>query len=1009
MAVGVTVRGVRYRAGRSLVVFALAVVATAAVVLVPAYTLAAERSALTDQLRARPPAELGLTFTGTDPDRVAAVASRLLRRAPRLAAVTGHRWSGGAGRVTVASVAGTPRATVLHRSGLCRRLRLVAGHCPSDPGLLVEAGTARRYGLSVGDAVRFAAADDDPAGTPAGAYRHRIAGVYRLPDTGSAYWWGGGRFGTAGAEPLLSTDPGVLAAPGLSDRSAEVDVEVLPDRVRPADAAALRSATSAAVPAVAADGDVALRTRLPAALAAAAADRAAILSSVPVVVVPLVLLCWFVLYLAVAAVTEERGPEIALAALRGFGTAGAARFGLAETVLVIVAATPVGLLAGLGGTELLALLVLAPGTHVALSVPILAAVGVAVLGAVGAAAVAARRTVRAAPLALLRRVPARGRWRANLVEGAAAALAAAALYQVLSDPRSALGLLAPPLLALVVGLAVARLIALLAGRGREESSAGRRHGGGARRTRPYRLLAAAQLARRPLAQRLVLAVTVAVSVLTFAVLATDVAAHDRDGYARETVGASAVYTVRAASARQLVDAVRRVDPDGTAAMAVMQTRVHYGDGALTVLAVDSARLPATATWPGRDAAALRGLAARLPGTAAAPLRVRGALAATVRAEQPPAGLSLTARIVDADGTVRAVRLGTVRAGRHAYRAALPGCGGCRLAGLGLTRTGGDGGTARLAVTGLADAGGALPAGLGAPGRWRVTDGAGARLSTSDGLVLDWDGGPDSGVVLGDASVPRRLPAVLAGPAPADDPHADRFEFPALGGTPLPFTVLDRDRRIPRAGTPAVLTDLDALQRLLAVSPDAVSATVPGYQVWAAPDAGADLPARLAAAGVPVTRTDTLAAASDRLSRQAPGLALRLYLVAGVAAVLLALGAVALSGYTGARARRYETAALAVAGVPAGQLRRAVRTEYRVLLGVPLVAGLLAGGAGAVLLLPVLPLVTATDAGVHRGDQLGPYWLPGAVAVTVVAMGAVAALTARLLGRIEPALVREGTR
>ncbi|MEV0841418.1 hypothetical protein AB0I55_17910 [Actinocatenispora sera] len=1009
-AVGVTVRGIRYRAGRSLVVLVLAVVATTAVVLVPGYTLAAEQSALTDQLHSRPAASIGLTVSGADLDALRTATDGMLRDAPRLAAVTGRRWSGASGTVSLASQPTRPDSMLVYRSGLCGQLRLAAGHCPSErgTGLLAEVGTARRYGLAVGDTVRFQRGDDDPKGGRPARYLHRIAGLYRMPDAGATYWWGGGMFGTLDAQPLLSTNPGSVAFPGLRDKAAEVDVEVLPDRISLTDAAPLRTATVDAGATLEQAGSH-LGTALPAAIGAAGRDRTAILSSVPVVVVPLVLLCLFVLYLAVAAVTEERGPEIALAKLRGFGGAGAARFGLAETLLVIVLAVPIGLLAGLGGTELLAALVLAPGTHVALSLPVLAAAGLALLGAAAAATVAARHTVRAAPLALLRRVPARGRWRANVLEGAIAALAAAALYQVVSEPGSQLGLLAPPLIALVVGLAAARLTAALAGRRRAAGSGG---------VAPYRLLARAQLSRRPIAQRLVLTVTVAVALLGFAVVATDVAGHNRSVVAADRVGADAVYTVRAGTAQQLLTAVRHVDPGGHGLMAAMRTNVHYGDGTLSVLAVDSGRLPVAATWPGRAAGSLRSMVAALPGRGAAPLAVRGPLAATVRVDDAPTGshaVTLTAQLTDAAGATRTVPLGTLRRGTRSYSATLPGCArGCDLVGLGISRYPGDTSQvrARLAITSLTDRGAALDTGLGTAGRWRVMgadSGITPSPSTSDGLRLTYAGEQDADALLGYASVPRRLPAVLAGPAPADDPHATRFAFPALGGTPIPFTVVGHDREIPRAGRHALLTDLTGLQRLVAITPDATADATPTYEVWAGPDAPSDLPARLAAAGVPVTGTATLAGEQHRLARQAPGLALHLYLVAGVAAVLLALGAVLLSCYAGAATRRYETAALAVAGVPAAQLRRALRTEFRAVLGIPLLAGLAAGAVGAALLLPVIKLVTATDAGVHRSYALGPFWLPGAVLAVVAAMVAVTVVATRLLERIEPALLRGGAR
>ncbi len=50
----VVLRGIRYRSGRSLMVLLLAGVATAATVLAPAYSRAAQQSVLSDGLRAAP-------------------------------------------------------------------------------------------------------------------------------------------------------------------------------------------------------------------------------------------------------------------------------------------------------------------------------------------------------------------------------------------------------------------------------------------------------------------------------------------------------------------------------------------------------------------------------------------------------------------------------------------------------------------------------------------------------------------------------------------------------------------------------------------------------------------------------------------------------------------------------------------------------------------------------------------------------------------------------------------
>src|SRR4029453_14361638 len=99
---------------------------------------------------------------------------------------------------------------------------------------------------------------------------------------------------------------------------------------------------------------------------------------------------------------------------------------------------------------------------------------------------------------------------------------------------------------------------------------------------------------------------------------------------------------------------------------------------------------------------------------------------------------------------------------------------------------------------------------------------------------------------------------------------------------------------------------------------------------------------VAPAGVQVLRTETIDGQLEQLARRAPALGLWLYLLAGGAAILLALGVVLLTAYVGVGGRLYELAARRVAGVRAGQLRRAVFREYRALLGLPLVVGLAAG-------------------------------------------------------------------
>jgi putative ABC transport system permease protein len=1004
----VTMRGIRYRAARSAVVFALAVAATTAAVLAPAYTRAAQESVLTDELRATPQGTLGLTIrsSATGVADLAGVTMPLVRHRPTLAAVTGTPYRQALARVMLSSVTGEPDSTVLYRSGACARLRVVAGRCPAGggTGVMMEAATARQYGLSVGDPVALGA---DPS--------HRIVGLYRVRDINDPYWWGAAGYLTY--EPptpqrkervpaLIAGSPAAANWPGASDPAAELDVPVDPGAIDLTGVGSLRQEiASAAREASRSQAD--LRTGLPAVFDTAAGEERAVGTSVPVVAVPLVLLCWFVLYLMVASLTEDRGPEIALAKLRGFGTRGTVRFGLGEALVLIVAAAPVGLVVGLALVEVFARTMLAAGTDVEVRWPVLAVTALALAGAVVAAVLAARRTVRAPAMSLLRRVPERGRWRATVVEGAVVALAAAALYQVLSAPGSRLGLLAPPLLALVLGLVAAWLLTL-AVRRRLRAARGR--------LRPARLLGYAQLARRPIARRIVLAVTVAVSLLGFAATAWDVAGHNRQRLADDEVGASRVYEVSAPGPQALTAAVHRIDPHGRYLMAAMETGVHYGDGAVSVLAVESDRLPTVAAWPGRSAGDVRALAARLAGPRVPPVTVRGTLRLTVRTDQEPTGepMEMAALVARPDTTPRELLLGAVRPGSHEYAARLTGCdAGCELVGIGLARYPGDytRETAAVTVTAARDGGGPLDIGLDRAGHWQYVPAGGStatlRLSTVDGLGMRYAGTDPYDPIAMYATTPARLPVVLAGGAPADDTAADRFSFPAFGGDPVRFAVTARTDAIPRAGGHALLVDLaDARQTLLQQSADINDSGV-SYQVWAGPDAPAGLPDRLAAAGLTVHGVDTLADTDALLGREAPGLALRLYLIAGIAALLLAAGAVLLTAQVGASGRRYEMAALRVAGVPPAELRRAVRHEYRLLLGVPVLTGLVAGALGAVLMLPTMRLVTSTDAGLHRAYELGPWWVPGAVLATVLALGGAAAAVTRMLGGAAPERLRDG--
>jgi hypothetical protein len=575
------------------------------------------------------------------------------------------------------------------------------------------------------------------------------------------------------------------------------------------------------------------------------------------------------------------------------------------------------------------------------------------------------------------------------------ALAAASLVAALGDRTAPLALLAPALLAVVAGVATARLVRLWSAL---------RLRWARRRGRIPALLSAAQLSRRPAGRRVIVVVTVAVALLSFAATAWDVAAQARHDHAVDALGADRVYQVGAEHPAALLAAVGQADPAGTS-MAVVRGSGQYAGQPVELVAVESSRLAGVAQWRGFDR--IDALAAMLRPPVPGPLRLseRIEVSARVAGLGEPA-VRLTALVSAPGEPPRAVSLGTLREGAGRYGADLPQCAGdgCRLLGLGLGRTGAPGEfTATVRIDGITSAG-QLAARLDQPDAWRINDASG-QVTLEPGLTIDVrDYFGDLAVEVRD--VADSLPAVLAGPAPADDPQAASFTFPGFAERPEPFAVAATAPRLPRVGERGLLFDLEyavaSAERSVALSDSALT-----YEVWAAPEAPDDLARRLTDAGLSVQGEQSLRGTLDQLSRRAPALALWLYLLAAAAAVALAVGVVALSHRVGVQDRLYELAALRVSGVRAALLRRSLLREHVALLGWPLLVGFLTGVVAAVLMLPGIPLVEVgrlTPAPAYRPD-LGV--LPVAAAVTVAGL-ALAALRALRLPHLATAdRLREG--
>ncbi|SNT08084.1 FtsX-like permease family protein [Asanoa hainanensis] len=995
----VTLRGIRSRFGRSTLVVLLSTVAIAAAVLVPLYSRAAAQSVLTDTVAAPPPIVAGLTARSTELEDMSTKVDDRLKATPIVASVLGSPQDTIADSVDPA-IKQKSRGRIVFRPGACEHLTIVEGRCPGANELMISDRTVERIDVHLGDLVKLPATGGSSRTTlgapPPVNPSFPVVGIYRIGDPTDPYWettgfFGGSEFNEYGDgtkivdELFTGTESTVLSIP-LGRPVASIEYPLVPEKVRLGDVPELLRELNALSAANSIE-DVAFNIGLLDSLRNADRQRSAITAAVPTVALPLVLLCWFVLFLVVAAVTDDRRAEIAVGKLRGLSLGGITRFAVGEPLLLIALAAPLGLLLGIGLTNLAAGAFLAPGVDVQIGWPALLVGLGALFGAVAAAVLGARETVRANIGALLRRVPHRSKRSALVVEAIVAALALAALYQLLvgSEGQSAtLGYAAPALIALLAGLLTARLLGLVARRRLPRAI---------RRGRLPALLAAAQVGRRPESARLVAVLTVALALLTFAATIWDVSSANRLRTANAEIGADRVYVVNATEPNQVRAAVERIDPSGKLAMAVTRVKQSYNLDYVDLIGLDTERMLAVSRWPDKSAAQVAEVAKSLDDASAPTVQLktgRVEVRATVRALQQQRPMSLGMVVGEPGAPPRSIYLGPLKSGSATYAGDLT-CApaGCRLLGLQVRRYPGDNapGAATVTIESLELGGTPLDAALSVPGAWRPTEPLPATqtmdISTDDsGLTLDVTGASSMDIVAQYGDVAAQAPVVLAGPAPADDPEAGSFTFPLLGKAPDPVHVVDHVDLVPRGGDHALLFDgpamVDRAERSAGLNTDQMT-----FEVWATDAAPADLGARLAAEGIPVVRTENWSQQMTQLGRAAPALALRLYLFSGLVALLLALLALVLDAGITAPWRREQARGLRLTGVPARALRGMANRENLMVLGYPVVAGIVAGVGGAALVLPAIALVS-----IDGGDQayrLGGWWLLGSLLFLLVAL------------------------
>jgi hypothetical protein len=807
--------------------------------------------------------------------------------------------------------------TVLsYRSDACAHLTFVTGRCVAAPlEVMISDRTATLLHGGVGATMQIqfvVAVQVDrllihyfPIGDPRTL---SVVGIYHAPDLSSDPYWAGSPFALVGPNELTGLiGPDTLAAvqPYTVDQSYLVypgPGALAPDKL-------------AAVHADADQADAQLRTlgynptsQLRAVLDQIGVDQRRVAVGPAVAGAPLVVLCWFVIFLAVAQTAQARRPELALLKLRGTSTVDRWWLSAAESVVPLVAGAVVGFFAGhLAVLGFGRLTLDHPGPLEFTGTSLLYAV-TALVGALLAGLLALRRDLAAPVAQLMRRVvrhtPA---WQNAVVVAVVATLAAVAVVEAhenaSADPTG-LVLLGPALVVLAIGLLLAGLLDPLAERIGVVALRRGRLGLG---------LAALQIGRPRASRRVVALLTIAVGLFVFAVTANEVSGQVRTQQARFTLGAPRVLTVEAPDAVHLLNAVRSIDPHGAFAMAVEELPSD-GTTGTPVLAVDASRLSTVAFWPGSGSAAA--VATMITPSVAPSIVVTGRdmLVDATFVPAPQADAQSGAGPIDLPDTLGGffapVQGGksiistevTLQPGVHTYRLEMPCLDGCRLTGLAARLSINDRGASTLTLTRLRSGDGKTTLATAAQlSPW--LDRSRGTLSVSpapDGLKLQGEAFSDSGGLVTPNDQTDQLPVIAAG-------NGQLQALPTADGNLFADTLATTDT-LPRLGAAGGIGDLS-----LALHDGALILNGTA-EVWLNDHAPPDIVDRLAKAGLPVISDQTLAQTVADSGQRPSALGWRFFVVLGALALVLGVAGLLLSATVERRTRAYALRAMRVQGL-----------------------------------------------------------------------------------------------
>jgi hypothetical protein len=1012
-------RGLWWRRGLSGMILIVAVIAAAAATTGPVYYAAAKQSIVQDDFHAAKTLQQGIDVEeqGPVPDLLQPLSGQVARtlRGKSKADLFGTPIHGlEIGTVKVGDH--TQATTLAWRHGACARLTFLAGHCPSGPKQAVVSGIlAHQDHLKVGHKLPYLGLT--------------LVGIYRPHHPHARYWFARGYFpqqGTQASNPFagggLTPVDATFVTRGYfaklktsAQGSAVVDVPLTLDAVRAGDIAPLNRTVHSVTNTLRLSGQGVPTTGIQTVIGNIRGSWRALLVPVFLITAQLLVLAWLLLFLVVTDAAEARGPEVALAKLRGLSRAKSVRFGLAEPVILMLAALPLGALAGWGATIGLSSVLLRSGTPVSLVTLGWAAAAVAVAGGLVAAGMAARRTLTRPVVSQWARASRSVARRAWILDAALLVAAAAALVDLFSRGNigstqgNVLALLVPGLLAIAIAVLASRVLPAAS---RTVYGFTRKHGGiGA-------FLAVRQIARRPNGARTTIVLATAFGLAAFAIAAWSASRANLSDVAHTQVGAAAVLDVTPPQGQSLPKLVHRLDPSGHQAMAV-ESYTDFSNKARILYGVNPQRYAHVAYWRHDFAQQpLHRLTHRLHPPIAQPIQLHGS---KLRVDVTVAGLHTTPELPKASGHVQLagelksptafapvpVTFGPrLHNGHNTVTTDLASCP-CTLRELSLAGIGGGAPAARgtLTITKISERvhGKWTPvdAGLSTKRQWRVPNeaGSGGTLqATQAGLRYKFN--VPASVSPQIVSEPPPLPALVTGGV-AKNGIGKRTDTTGLDGSTL---AIEPIARVPVPGAPqnAVVVDRAYAQQAASGQPYGVQ-----HQVWLAPSAVKTFPAKLRHAGVGVTSTQTAAGLRDQFSRQGPALALVLFLADAAAAAILAAAGAVLALYLAGRRRTYELAALAATGARRRTLRGGLLLEQGLTLGFGTLVGIGAGILAAFLAVPSVPEF------VHKPSAPALLYSPNAaalaallaVAVVLLAIASVASVTS-LVRSARPDQLRE---